>query len=135
MSVSYPTYARFPEVQMPTSVARLRQDIFFCSPANYLFDFPEAPRDGVFVWENPLQVIKEGAAPSVRLLSSDVEFPNDVLPAPFEWDSFLTPNKLPVVFSSGRFPIEGSTWENGQPVCCLLSVVCCLLSVVLCFVV
>lgn len=103
---------------MIASTARLRQvgdALVFCSPANWLFDGfpPETPRDGVYLWENPLATWKEGAAPSVRLLTDDVEFPNDALPTPPEWSSFLT-SPQPVIVSSGRFPIENSPFEGGQ---------------------
>jgi len=112
---------------MATSVAKMRQDykssdLYFCSPANYLFDFPEGglgsiEGDSVVVLHNPVDVFEGTAAPDLEFISTDSEFPNDVLPTPPQWDDFLPSSNSrtnAVIISSGRFPLEqNENWANG----------------------
>jgi hypothetical protein len=126
--LAYPAINLFPEQFMATSVAKMRQDyrsgdLYFCSPANYIFDFPEdglgsLEDDSVVVLHNPVDVFEGRAAPDLELISADSQFPNDVLPTPPQWDEFLPGSDSrtnAVIISSGRFPLEANeNWAFGQ---------------------
>lgn len=117
----YPEFQIFPEKSMSMSVAYLRadtrsSDLFFCSPANYVFDFPETTADdAVAVLHNPAQVFRGEEEPDLEYITTDADFPNDVQPTPADFDSFLdTTSTSPIIVTTGRFPLEGNeNWANG----------------------
>jgi hypothetical protein len=123
-SSPYPSLQVFTEKSMGHSVASIRQDtrtsdLYFCSPANQIFDLPGAENDSVVVVHNPVELFEGLAEPDWEYVSTAAEFPNDVLPVPLQWDDFLSalPPPVeavtsPVVIASGRFP-AGSLWADG----------------------
>ena len=115
-------YYQLSPVQMKMSVGRLRQDtrsqgVFFTSVANSLFEenLPDkVPEHGVYYWKNPVDVWFANKKPEITLMTDDVEYPTVAVPAPKQWDSFMSGAGSPAVVTSGRFPTPSTPTALGE---------------------